>query len=343
VTSGATPPFGIDVTVPTTARIYDYWLGGQDNFAADRVAALAITEVAPEARLMAVENRGFLRRAVRFLAAEAGITQFLDIGTGLPTQGNVHQVAQEVNAGARVVYVDNDPMVLAHSRALKTGGSTVVIQADLREPRTILDHASTRKLIDFTQPLAVLLVAVLHFISDDDDPAAIVATIRETLPPGSYLVISHVTGDMRPLPGPPCTTGGSRPERHCGAGRRSCGSSLAWISSTRAWSRCLTGVLTTSPLMPGKCGFSAASAASRISWRQAERDAGMGARARPTRPGANLFPPADRAAAFPRSRSDLGATRSRSVHRAASEPDDPRLAGLFAGALRYRRGLGLSR
>lgn len=196
--SGVTPPFGIDVTVPTTARIYDYWLGGQDNFAADRVAALAITEVAPEARLMAVENRGFLRRAVRFLAAEAGITQFLDIGTGLPTQGNVHQVAQEVNPGARVVYVDNDPMVLAHSRALKTSGSTVVIQADLREPRTILDHASTRKLIDFTQPLAVLLVAVLHFISDDDDPAAIVATILETLPPGSYLVISHVTGDMRP-------------------------------------------------------------------------------------------------------------------------------------------------
>jgi hypothetical protein len=145
---------------------------------------------------MAVENRKFLRRAVRYLA-EAGITQFLDIGTGLPTQGNVHQVAQEVIPDARVVYVDNDPMVLAHSRALKTGGNTVVIEADLRQPRAILDHPAARKLIDFSQPLAVLLVAVLHFISDDDDPSAIVAAILDALPPGSYLALSHVTGDVR--------------------------------------------------------------------------------------------------------------------------------------------------
>jgi S-adenosyl methyltransferase len=198
VTSGTTPPFGIDITVPTTARMYDYWLGGTDNFAADRVAAQAVSEVVPAARLMAVENRKFLRRAVRYLAAEAGITQFLDIGTGLPTQGNVHQVAQAAIPSARVVYVDNDPMVLAHSRALKASGNTVVIEADLREPQLILDHADTRRLIDFRQPLAVLLVAVLHFVSDDDDPLAIVATLRDAIPPGSYLVASHATGEISP-------------------------------------------------------------------------------------------------------------------------------------------------
>ena len=194
---GTTAPFGIDTTVPSTARMYDWWLGGHDNFAADRAAALAVSEAAPEAPLMAVENRKFLRRAVRYLVAEARITQFLDIGTGLPTQGNVHQVAQGINPAARVVYVDNDPMVLAHSRALKTGGNTVVIEADLRESQAILDHPATRKLIDFSQPLAVLLVAVLHFISDDDDPSAIVGAIRDALPPGSHLVLSHVTGDVR--------------------------------------------------------------------------------------------------------------------------------------------------
>jgi hypothetical protein len=155
---------------------------------------LKVSEAAPEAQLMAVENRRFLRRAVRYLAADAGITQFLDIGTGLPTQGNVHQVAQDINLDALVVYVDNDPMVLAHSRALKTGGNTVVIEADLR---AILDHPGARKLIDFSQPPAVLLVAVLHFVSDDDDPPAIVAAIRDALPAGSYLVLSHVTSDIR--------------------------------------------------------------------------------------------------------------------------------------------------
>jgi hypothetical protein len=178
--------------------MYDFWLGGHDNFAADRRAALAVSEAAPEAPLMAKENRKFLRRAVRYLAAEAGISQFLDIGTGLPTQGNVHQVAQAVNPDARVVYVDNDPMVLAHSRALKTGGNTVVIEADLRQPQVILDHPGTHALIDFTRPLAVLLVAVLHFVGNDDRPHAIVSSIRDALPSGSYLVLSHVTGDIRP-------------------------------------------------------------------------------------------------------------------------------------------------
>jgi S-adenosyl methyltransferase len=198
VTSDTTTPLGIDTTVPTTARMYDFWLGGHDNFAADRTAALAVSEAAPEAPLLARENRKFLRRVVRYLAAEAGIVQFLDIGTGLPTQGNVHQVAQAVNPDARVVYVDNDPMVLAHSRALKTGGNTVVIEADLRQPQVILDHPGTRALIDFTRPLAVLLVAVLHFVGDDDRPHSTVRTICDALPPGSYLVLSHVTGDIRP-------------------------------------------------------------------------------------------------------------------------------------------------
>jgi S-adenosyl methyltransferase len=198
VTGTTTSPLGIDTTVPTTARMYDFWLGGHDNFAVDRRAALEVSEVAPEAPLMARENRKFLRRAVRYLGAEAGISQFLDIGTGLPTAGNVHQVAQAINRDSRVVCVDNDPMVVAHSRALKTGGNTVVIEADLREPRMILDHPDTRKLIDFKRPLAVLMVAVLHFISDEDQPHAIVSTIRDALPPGSYLVLTHVTGDIRP-------------------------------------------------------------------------------------------------------------------------------------------------
>jgi S-adenosyl methyltransferase len=193
---GTTAPPGIDPTVPSTARMYDFWLGGKDHFAVDRTAALEVSAAAPEVKTMAVENRKFLRRAVRYLAAEAGIVQFLDIGTGLPTQGNVHQVAQQVNPDARVVYVDNDPMVLAHSRALKTSGNTAVIEADLRDPAAILNHPRTLELIDFRQPLAVLLVAVLHFIGPDDDPYGIVGLIQEAMAPGSYLVVSHVAGGI---------------------------------------------------------------------------------------------------------------------------------------------------
>jgi hypothetical protein len=196
VSGGTTVPFGIDPTVPSTARMYDFWLGGKDHFAVDRTAALEVSEAAPEVRMMAMENRKFLRRAVRYLAAEADIAQFLDIGTGLPTQGNVHQIAQQVNPDARVVYVDNDPMVLAHSRALKTGGNTAVIEADLRDPAVILDHPRTLELIDFRQPLAVLLVAVLHFIGGDDNPYAIVGSVCDALPPGSHLVVSHATSGI---------------------------------------------------------------------------------------------------------------------------------------------------
>lgn len=191
-------PSGIDPTVATAARIYDYLLGGHENFAADRIAGLRVIEAAPEAPILAKENRKFLGRTVRFLAGQAGIGQFLDLGTGLPTSGNVHQVAQQVNPRAKVVYVDNDPMVLAHSRALKTGENTAVIQADMRAPDTILNHADTQRLIDVERPLAILFVAVLHFIPDTDHPRDLVTRFLDAATPGSYLVVSHVTTDPSP-------------------------------------------------------------------------------------------------------------------------------------------------
>jgi hypothetical protein len=177
--------------------MYDYWLGGHENFAADRIAALKVAERSPEAPLVARANRAFLGRAVRFLAEEAGLRQFLDLGTGLPTRGNVHEVAQRTDPDARVVYVDRDPMVLAHARALKTGPGTAVIQADLRDAAAILDHPDTRRLIDFSQPLAVLFVAVLQFVGDQDAADA-VSRFTAAAPPGSYLVLSHITGDPDP-------------------------------------------------------------------------------------------------------------------------------------------------
>jgi SAM-dependent methyltransferase len=188
--AGDRPPPGIDSTVPTAARMYDYWLGGHDNFAADRIAALKVTERTPGVAEAARANRKFLGRAVRYLAGEAGIRQFLDLGTGLPTKGNVHQVAQAITPGAHVVYVDNDPMVLAHARALKTGDGTAVIHADLRDPDTILSHPETRRLIDFSKPLAILFVSVLHFVPDPDAHEA-VAEFASAAAPGSHLVLSH--------------------------------------------------------------------------------------------------------------------------------------------------------
>jgi S-adenosyl methyltransferase len=198
VTEGSSqPPAGIDATVPTAARMYDYWLGGHDNFAADRIAALKVAETSPEVPLVAKANRAFLGRAVRYLAGEAGVRQFLDLGTGLPTKGNVHQVAQGITPGAHVVYVDNDPMVLAHARALKTGDGTAVIHADLRDPDAILGHPETRRLIDFSQPLAILFVAVLHYVPDPDAHDA-VAAYASAAAPGSHLVLTHVTGGTDP-------------------------------------------------------------------------------------------------------------------------------------------------
>ncbi|WP_327048986.1 SAM-dependent methyltransferase [Microbispora sp. NBC_01189] len=182
----------IDTSKPSIARVYDFFLGGKDNFAIDRQIGEATLKIAPDAPAAGRSNRAFLRRVVRHLATEAGIRQFLDIGSGLPTQGNVHQVAQEAAPDSRVVYVDNDPIVLVHGRALlATNGSTMVIEADIRDPESILNHPAVRDLIDFTQPVALLLFAILHHLNDHEDPHAIAARFREALPSGSYLALSH--------------------------------------------------------------------------------------------------------------------------------------------------------
>jgi len=184
--------------VPSTARMYDYYLGGKDNYPADRDAAERIIGMMPAGvvRTSAVQNRKFLIRAVRHLAADLGIRQFLDIGTGLPTMNSVHQVAQSVAPDSRVVYVDHDPIVLAHSRNLLHGTDrAAVIRRDLRDPAGILADPELRELLDFSQPIAVLLVAVLHFISAAEDPYGLVRSLMDPMPTGSYLVISHFTAD----------------------------------------------------------------------------------------------------------------------------------------------------
>ena len=186
----------INTGVPNPARIYDYFLGGKDNFPADRDVADQVLAIAPVARDVVEDNRAFLRRAVRHLAGEAGVRQFIDLGSGLPTQGNVHEIAQAVAPDARVVYVDNDAMVVTHSRALLAGDNTVAIEADLRQPDSVLRHPEVRELVDFTQPVALLLVAILHFLPDDQDPFGVVAQFRDTLPAGSHLVVSHGTRDI---------------------------------------------------------------------------------------------------------------------------------------------------
>jgi hypothetical protein len=186
----------INTGVPNPARIYDYFLGGKDNFPADREVADQVLAIAPVARDVVEDNRAFLRRVVRHLAGEAGVRQFIDLGSGLPTQGNVHEIAQEVAPDARVLYVDNDAMVVTHSRALLAGDNTVAIQADLREPEAIVGHPEVRELIDFEQPIALLLMAILHFIPDDEDPYGIVARFRDAMAAGSYLAVSHGTRDI---------------------------------------------------------------------------------------------------------------------------------------------------
>jgi S-adenosyl methyltransferase len=195
VTEKTRVPAGVDVRKPHAARVYDYALGGKDNYAADRALIDKLTAIIPDTPLVAQENRAFLGRAVHFLA-RAGIRQFLDIGTGLPTQGNVHEVAQEVAPGASVVYVDYDPIVLAHSRELLSGtDSAIVIQGDVRRPDDIVGDPRVRKVIDFEEPVAVLLVGLLHLVAESDDPAAIVGRLRAAVPSGSYLVICQITGD----------------------------------------------------------------------------------------------------------------------------------------------------
>ncbi|WP_200216220.1 SAM-dependent methyltransferase [Micromonospora coerulea] len=195
------PSDRIDTSVPHPARRYNYWLGGKDNFQADRESGDALAERFPTIRISALENRRFLQRAVGHLARSAGIRQFLDIGTGIPTADNTHEVAQAIDPTARVVYVDNDPIVLAHARALLTSsaqGATAYIDADLRDPDRILGHPDLRRTLDLSQPVALMLVAVLHFVPDGDDPYGVVTRLLDALPSGSYLAASHVTYDYLP-------------------------------------------------------------------------------------------------------------------------------------------------
>ncbi|RGA04972.1 SAM-dependent methyltransferase [Microbispora triticiradicis] len=191
------PDWVIDPSTPSVARMYDYYLGGKDNFAADREAAEKIIEILPNARDVARANRAFLVRAVRHLAG-AGIRQFLDVGTGLPTQENVHQVAQAVAPDSRVVYVDNDPIVLVHARALLADNPrSIVVAGDMREPKAVLTHPAVLRHLDFSRPVALIMLAVLHFVVDDAEAARIVGTFRDALAPGSHVVISHGTpGDL---------------------------------------------------------------------------------------------------------------------------------------------------
>ena len=188
-------PEGVDVTRPSIARIYDYLLFGKDNFAADRAAADKLMQSRLDPRRLALANRGFLRRAVRFFAGQ-GVSQFLDLGSGLPTSPNVHEVARDVIPGARVVYVDHDPIVIAHNDALlATRDGVITIRGDVRDPDAIMGNGALARCIDFSRPVAILLLGVLHFISCDEDAPGIIAGFRERMAPGSYLVVSIGTSD----------------------------------------------------------------------------------------------------------------------------------------------------
>ena len=198
--SDGSQPASVDLRtdIPHPARMYDYYLGGKDNFPADRAAAAAVVELLPSAPAGSRANRRFLGRAVRF-AADQGIRQFLDIGTGIPASNNTHEVAQAAAPDARVVYVDNDPIVLTHARALLRGtseGRTAYVDADFRDPDSILGAPQTTELLDFTQPIALLVVALLHFFKDADKPAELLARYKEALPPGSMLILTHGTGEL---------------------------------------------------------------------------------------------------------------------------------------------------
>jgi hypothetical protein len=197
VSSGDPIP-GVDPFTASAARIYDYMLGGKDNYAVDRDVGDQLLANAPISPWIARQNRRFLGRAVRY-CAEQGVRQFLDIGSGLPTLENVHEVAQRVDPACRVVYVDNDPVAVVHAQALLTGGTNVAaIGGDLRKPEEILAHETVRHLIDFSRPMVVLMVAILHFIRDSENPAGVVARFVDEMAPGSYFVLSHATHDVRP-------------------------------------------------------------------------------------------------------------------------------------------------
>ncbi|MFJ4282421.1 SAM-dependent methyltransferase [Streptomyces massasporeus] len=193
-------PRSIDISVPSVSRMYDYYLGGSHNFEVDREAARRAMEFMPGLPKVMQANRAFMRRAVRYAAGQ-GISQFLDIGSGIPTFGNVHEVAQAASPGARVMYVDHDPVAVAHSQAVLEGNLDAgVVAADLRKPQEILRSPEVERLIDLNQPVALLLVAILHFVEDEDDPYGAVAELREALAPGSLLVLTHASYEGIPLP-----------------------------------------------------------------------------------------------------------------------------------------------
>jgi S-adenosyl methyltransferase len=198
VADGERVPPGLDVTKPSIARVYDAFLGGKDNFAADRAVVDLTLQIAPDAATGARANRAFLRRAVRYLVAQAGLRQLVDIGSGLPTQGNVHEVAEELDPATQVLYVDNDPMVRVHGQALLAcSPQTVFATADIREPDKILGHPRVAEFLASGRPVGLLLLAILHHLNDDEDPAGIVARLREPLPRGSHIVVSSFR-----MPGP---------------------------------------------------------------------------------------------------------------------------------------------
>jgi S-adenosyl methyltransferase len=191
-------PRGVAAERPSVARLYDYFLGGHHNFAADREMARRLLEAEPNARYIVAQNRAFLGRAVRFLLA-AGIRQFLDLGSGIPTQENVHEIAQRVNPESRVVYVDNDPVAVAHSKQILSGNKrAIIIKEDLRDPEGVLSHPEVTRLLDFREPVGILMVTILHFVPDADDPAGTVGRLTAGLAPGSHLVISHATHEAAP-------------------------------------------------------------------------------------------------------------------------------------------------
>ena len=188
----------VDQQTVSPARRWNYWLGGKDHFQVDRDSGDRIAQAYPAIRVAAQQGRAFHSRAIRYLAAEAGIRQFIDIGTGLPAPDNTHEVAQRIAPDSKVVYVDNDPMVLAHARALMIGGTTTYVDGDLRDPAAVLASDELRDTLDLTEPVGILLIAVLHFIADDEQARQVVRTLLEAVPPGSYLVATNSTKDFVP-------------------------------------------------------------------------------------------------------------------------------------------------
>jgi hypothetical protein len=191
-------PPDVDVSKPNPARVYDYLLGGANNFEVDRALARKLIEIVPDSAFLVIENRSFLRRAVRFLA-EAGIDQFLDLGSGIPTVGNTHQVVQEINPDSRVVYVDFEAVAVAHSELMLTDNpNAVIVRADVRKPAEVLADPRVRAVLDFSRPVAILMFAVVHFMPPEDNPAEMIKVYRDATVPGSYLALSHGTSDGRP-------------------------------------------------------------------------------------------------------------------------------------------------